>query len=111
MPNALLIDADFAHAELLMRQLGSRHLRVSFANDTEEAISALRNRMSHFDLVIINISDTTQPWLAILDRLQEVCYRSGTNSSPLFLCVSTHKRETNFQLQIEHRGARYVHER
>jgi hypothetical protein len=111
MFDALVIDADAPHAEKLIRRLGSRNLRIDLVRSTTEAISKLRYPVSPYELVIVNTSDASHPWLAILDRLQEVCRQPGSHSKPLFLCVSNRQRDPHFELEIERRGARYAYER
>ena len=110
MYRALLIDDDTPHAERLSQQLQRRCVEVELVREIRTAISILRRRAQLYELVIINASDATQPWLNILDRLQEACHCTGSYPTPLFLCVSITPREPQFELGIERKGVRYVHE-
>lgn len=109
MTGILLIDNDPVHAEGLIGRLRSRSLHIEWVRSTPEAVTTLRERPSQFDLVILDVSDPSQPWLNVLDRLQHAGRRYGW--SPLFLCVSNRQREPQFELAVERKGARYVYER
>jgi hypothetical protein len=111
MHDTLIIDADSAYAERLVRTLRLRKLRVDVVRDSTEAIVRLCHRALRYQLVIINVSDASQPWPVILGRLREACSYPGRCSRPLFLCVSRREREPEFELAIERSGARYVVER
>src|SRR5258708_434258 len=109
MPETLLIDKDPVHAERVIRRLAGRKLPVQLVQNVAQAEAELQR--SSYDLVIINVSDPGQPWVAIVEKLQQACRGSGKSWQPLILCVSTRQREPHFELEIERKGARYVFER
>jgi hypothetical protein len=111
MYDTLVIDADSAHAENLIRRLQSRKLRMELVPSSAEATQRLCYHTPGYDLVILNVSDVAQPWLRILDGLQETCRQAGGHSKPLFLCVSNRQHDPHFELEIERRGGRYAYER
>jgi hypothetical protein len=111
MYKTLLIDADSVHADRVIDRLARQELRVELVSDFARAESVLRSPASSFELVIVNVSDRAQAWIPILGNLQRACRESGRPSLPLFLCVSTRRREPLFELEIERKGARYVFER
>jgi ActR/RegA family two-component response regulator len=108
MPKVLLIDRDAVHAERVSRMLQYHALDVGTCADPQLAILLLRRTSCEYDVVIINVSDQTVPWVSMLAKLQEACFLSNGYPSPMFLCTSTVSRSPEFQLQIERRGARYV---
>lgn len=104
MYRALIIDHDLLHAERLIQELPALGLRPELVQTPAEAI--VRLLASRYDLVIINISERSRPWLSILDELHEARHEAP----PLFLCVSNHQLDPHFELAIESKGARYVFE-
>ena len=111
MRETLLIDNDPAHAERVIRGLGSRNLRIQLVADATQAELALRRPDPRYELIIINVSDPAQPWIEILGRLQQACREQDNHSQPQILCLSTRPRDSHFELEIERKGARYVFER
>ena len=109
MYETLIIDTDPVHAGKLIQELKSRRLRLKVIPNVDEATRRLRNQS--YQLVILNVSDSSQPWLQVLDRLREATRHPGGDSRPLFLCISNRPREPRFQLEVERQGARYVYER
>jgi DNA-binding NarL/FixJ family response regulator len=110
MHAVILIDGDEKHAEALADRLRARSLDVIRHVKSNTALSMLKRRGTPCDLVLINVSDSSRPWLRILRELQEACF-SFSHCHPLVLCLSTVKREPQFELQIERLGARFVYER
>jgi hypothetical protein len=86
-------------------------LEVATCADPKQAVLLLRRTSGEYDVVIVNVSDQTVPWVRLLLKLQEACFLSNGYPSPMFLCTSTLPRSPEFQLQIERKGARYVVER
>ncbi len=112
MMHLLLIDDDPKHAEDLTAALQARgNLDVQATLSSEEAIDQIRRRAHTYDLVVLNVSDASKPWPSILIRLQGACRFSGHTRGPLFICVSSVRREPQFELSLERKGARYVQER
>ena len=110
MYTAILIDDDKMHAEVLAARLRARGLDVARHEDADRALFVLTRTRRPCDLVLINVSDSSQPWLKIVGELQKACF-SFSRCNPLILCLSTVKREPQFELQVEHLGARFVYER
>jgi hypothetical protein len=111
MRQILILDPDSLHAARLIGCLKNRRLDIDLVETTSEAVSRLRVGAMPYDLVIVNVSRSSEPWLEILDKLQEASY-SGVHlgSRPSFLCVSDRKCELDFELAIERKGSRYVYE-
>jgi hypothetical protein len=108
----LLLDADRRHADTLIARLLSHNLHVDAYADPQQAIAQLRGRSSEYEVVIINVSSRSVPWLTILHKLDQACRRSVAGQArPFFLCLSTNQQQPEFVLQIERNGARYVRER
>jgi hypothetical protein len=107
----LLVDHDQIHATSLIGALSTRGLAVEFCHTVREAAMKLRAPHGEYAVVIVNISDASQPWLRLLHGLHEASFQSGTPIGALCLCVSTVKRDPLFELQIERTGARLVYER
>jgi DNA-binding NarL/FixJ family response regulator len=105
-----LIDQDEMHAEALAACLRARDLHVTHHIGANSALSMLKRQNAPCDLVLLNVSDSSQPWVRILRELQEACF-SFSRCHPLVLCMSTVKRQPLFALQIERLGARFVYER
>jgi len=110
-PRLLLIDNDQGHAERICGQLRFRAFEVDVYRDPERARTRLRRASTKYEVVIVNVSDTAMPWFKTLLKLQEACFQLGSYPSPLFLCTSSIKQSSEFELQIERMGARYVVER
>lgn len=104
----LLIDSDVQHAERLRQLLASRNLTVRLVQDVAQAELVLRSPAAECEIVVINVSDAAQPWMTILEKLNEASRASGNAPLPLFLCVSARQREPRFELELERKGARYV---
>jgi DNA-binding response OmpR family regulator len=107
----LLVDTDQQHAECVCLGLGFHHFETDLCLDPERAAVRLRRAADDYDVVILNVSNPSLPWVNILAKLQAACLESGASPAPLFLCTSTTKRLPEFELQIERLGARYVCER
>ena len=106
-----LIDNDTAHAAKLADRLRFHQLALIAHCELNDALPALQGGHFEWDIVIVNVSDPSQPWLAILRRLQEACSSHGSRHFPLFLCTSRIKRDPQFQLALERLGVRFVYER
>jgi DNA-binding NarL/FixJ family response regulator len=110
MHTLILIDSDKVHAEGLAERLRARGLNVMRQAEPKSALSMLRRASTPCDLVLINVSNSSQPWLRTLRELQESGH-SSSRSHPLVLCLSTGKKDPQFQLALERMGARFVYER
>ena len=110
MTKVLIIDDDRNRAERLERELNQRRAATIYSATVREAVRKLKSRTASIDLVILSISDRSQPWLEILHTLQEASWQPGIGDFPLFLCISRLYFVADFQLQIERMGARYVTE-
>jgi hypothetical protein len=111
-PNALLlIDPDGEHAHQIIQSLTARGLGVDFCINVRQAANRLKQIDGEYDLVIVNISDVSRPWLRLLRFLRESSIQSGVAVGPFLLCVSTAKYDALFELQIERMGGRLVYER
>lgn len=107
----VLLDFDNQHATALTERLRSHNLSVDVYVDPEAAIAQLRENDSEYEVVIINVSSRSVPWLKTLQKLDQACRRSGVRKQPLVLCVSRVQQQPELVLQIERTGARYVRER
>jgi hypothetical protein len=107
----LLVDHDHIHAARLVEGLSARNLHVELCHSANEAATKLRKSLREFAIVIVNISDVSQPWLKFLRVLREAAFQSSRSFGPFYLCVSTVKRDPHFELQIERTGARLIYER
>ena len=110
MYTALIIDEDHGHAQRIAGAVRSRHLAVGVASSPEDALRLFRSQMRGPHLVILNVSDPSQPWLSILRELRTAIEISRQELC-LFLCVSTRRTDALFELQIEKLGGRFVYER
>lgn len=110
MTSALLIDDDRLHAMHIARELNQRGLITSYTASIWEAVRRLKCREAPFDLVVLTISDRSQPWLDILHQLQQAAWQPGISESPFFLCISRLSFGAEFNLRVEQMGARYVTE-
>jgi len=108
MNRALLIDDDRVHAEHIERILNQRGLITNWTASIREAVRRLKCRAASYDLVVLAIANRAHPWLEILHELQQAAWQAGIGEFPLFLCVSRLGFGTEFQLQIERMGARFV---
>lgn len=108
--DTLLIDGDAGYAERMIRGLKSRGLRLQLVHNAAEALPILQGRSVAYGLVIIDISDISQPWLTILDQLKDAGSNGGTLRKPSFLCISNRHLDARFELEIERKGARFVHD-
>lgn len=106
-----ILDSDSEHAEILADRLRGRQLTLTTHRKLEDALQALRREHPAWDILVVNVTDASQPWLAILRRLQEACSSYSSSQTPLFLCTSKIKRHPQFQLSLERLGVRFVYER
>lgn len=112
LPNTvLLIDHDAIHSQPLIECLTTHRLGVDLCANIEQAAKKLRLIGGNYELVIVNISDVSQPWLRLLSLLRESVIESGVAVAPDVLCVSTAKYDALFELQIERMAGRLVYER
>lgn len=111
MPRVLLVDTDQRHAECVRGVLGFHGIEVDTYQDPEQAVARLRRSGNDYDVVILNVSNTSSPWVSILARLHAALHESGASPAPLLLCTSTTKQSPEFELLIERMGARYACER
>jgi DNA-binding NarL/FixJ family response regulator len=111
MPRVLVIDNDQAHSTEIADRLRALHLTVVAFRELSTGSSILHDELSACDIVVVNVSDASQPWLAILRRLLEASARHSSQPAPLFLCTSRIKRDPQFQLELERMGVRFVYER
>lgn len=107
----LLIDYDESHARRLVEYLHLHGFLVDLSVGVVDATLRLKRHSAQYEIVILNVSDSSQPWLRSLHTLDEASRNSTFGVCPLFLCVSTVRREPLFELQIEQMGARLVYER
>ncbi len=110
-PSVVLVDNDATHAATLTERLRTRQLTFATHRAPEDALRTLRREHPAWDIVVVNVSDASQPWLAILRRLMETCANHSSPQMPLFLCTSRIKRDPQFQLALERLGVRFVYER
>lgn len=111
MPSILIIDKDEAHSMEIADRLRARQLAVTTHAELGRGFQTLHSEPSAWDVVVVNVSDASQPWLAILRRLLEASSCDGSRSTPLLLCTSRIKRDPQFQLALERLGVRLVYER
>ncbi len=107
---ALLIDDDSTHAHRVIECLPAFGLGVELCSTVKQGIIKLSRREAEYELVVLNVSDASQPWLRLLQVLHEAAFQSGRAIGPLYLCVSTVRRDHLFELQVERMGARLVYE-
>jgi hypothetical protein len=113
-PGVLLLDNDAVHAGALADRLRAQRdhqLTLTTHPEPKGVLHTLRREPSAWDIVVVNVSDVSQPWLAILRRLLEASSSHSTPHTPLFLCTSRIKRDPQFQLALERLGVRFVYER
>lgn len=108
---ALLIDHDAIHRKPIIESLTSRGLGVDLYASVEQAAKSLRRIDREYELIIVNISDSSQPWLRLLRFLLESSFQSGVAVGPSLLCVSTTEYDELFEFQIEGLGGRLEYER
>jgi len=110
MNRVLLIDTDEGHARALTERLRSRNLTVERVTRVEEAVRLLRSGFL-YDLVILDVSQHRQDWLAMIRQLQHASIQSGHPFWCRILCLSRRLTPADFVLKIERIGCRYVFER
>jgi hypothetical protein len=110
-PRVAILDSDLEHAATLANRLRVRQLTLTTYRKLEDALRVLRHHCATPDIMVVDVSDTSQPWLAILRRLQERCCDHSSTHTPLFLCTSRIKKHPEFQLSLERLGVRFVCER
>jgi len=108
MNRVLLIDDDGDHAEQVGIILARRGLAVTRVAEIGEAIKRLEAGGSAWEIVVLVISDHSRPWFTVLHNLQEAAWHGALSDVQLFLCLSKQDLGTDFQLRIEHMGARYA---
>src|SRR5579872_6719250 len=108
MPSVLIIDRDQAHSMQIADRLRTRRLTVTVHRELSRGLDILHAEPSTWDIVVVNVSDVSQPWLAFLRRLLETSSGHGSLHVPLFLCTSRIKRDPQFQLSLERLGVRFV---
>jgi hypothetical protein len=106
----LFVDADESHGSDLFNTLIGRGWTVELHSTMKAAISRLKRPGFECEVVIVNVSDASQPWLRRLEMLQEAAHGCTAPVGPLILCVSGVKRDHLFELEIERRGGRLVYE-
>jgi hypothetical protein len=111
MPSVLIIDNDQAHSVKTAERLRARQLTVTTQRELSGGLQTLHREPFAWDIVVVDVSDASQLWLAILRRLLEACSSHNSPYTPLFLCTSRIKRDPQFQLAIERLGVRFVYER
>lgn len=107
----LLIDSDLSHAARLSECLRQNGLSVELSLGVSDAARRLKRADARFELLILHVSDPSQPWLRHLRTLNEASHQSGYSVGPRFLCVSRVRREPLFEFRIEQMGGRLVYER
>src|ERR1700692_714414 len=85
-PNkVLLIDHDSTHAEGLIECLAKQFsLGVELCPTIQQAVIKLSRRDTDYDLVILNVSDASRPWIRFLHALQESFTNSGRAYGPKY---------------------------
>jgi DNA-binding NtrC family response regulator len=111
MSSILIIDKDQAHSIKVADRLRGRQLIPTTHRELKDALQALYREASAWDIVLVDVSDLSLPWLAILRQLLEACSSHSSPHMPLFLCTSRTKRDPQFQLALERLGVRFVYER
>ena len=107
----LLIDYDAIHAKQIIEHLISRCHSVELFANVQAAAKRLRQNDGEYELIIVNISDGSQPWLRLLRYLLESSIHPGVAVGPSLLCVSTSEYDELFELQIEQLRGRLIYER
>jgi hypothetical protein len=107
----LLADHDGMHAQQIIQSLRARGIGVDFCVRLQHAANRLKRIGAEYEVVIVNISDISQPWLSLLRLLRESSIQSGVKIEPQLLCVSTILYDAHFELQIERMRGRLVYER
>lgn len=105
----LLVDYDPSHAWRLSECLRQNGLSVELCLRVADGSRRLKRAIAQYELVILNVSDPSHPWLRNLRTLIEASHASDRVVSG-FLCVSAVRREPLFEFQIEQMGARLVYE-
>lgn len=108
MIRVLLIDDDQGHAQRLMREMCHRGVMAIEAVTVRDGAKRLKFQSTGIDIVILVISDPSQPWLEILSRLQESCWQASIGELPVLLCVIHTRLRPELLIQVENLGARHV---
>ena len=106
----LLVDDDSGHAERLIRELHFHGLRLKHAHTAGEAALLLKHPVVEYKVVVVHVPDASQLSLEMLDRVQDASRQCNWYPRPFFLCISTRSLGAQFELKIERKGFRYVHE-
>jgi DNA-binding NarL/FixJ family response regulator len=109
MSRVLIIDKDEIHRNSLAQRLRTHQLILTASCESSSFAALVGESLT--DVVVVNVSDISRPWLEILRRLQETCSNHFSSYPPLFLCTSRIKRDPQFQLALERLGVRFVYER
>jgi PleD family two-component response regulator len=107
----LLVDHDAVHREQIIEILTSRGHRVDLYASVVQAAKCLRQIDAEYELIIVNVSDSSQQWIRLLRFLLESAIQSRVAVRPSLLCVSSTEYDELFELQIEQMGGRLEYER
>ncbi len=105
----LLIDSDRTHAEALCAGLHDLGMSVRRAHSREAGLEALRVDTDDFDLVIINITQGEDSWIAFVRILLDLI-RSRSHVPPALLCTTIIPRKTEFEIALHHLGVSLAYE-
>ena len=108
MAQALLVDNDRIHAELLLQAMRARGVATAWTASIRDAVQRLTRGSASIDLVALVVSDRLRPWCEILRDLQEAAWQQGVGEVPSFLVIMRVNFGVEFQLQVERMGARIV---
>ena len=106
----LIIDNDDNHAQRLTQRLQGRSLILETCQAVRDALRKLGQQADLYELVIINITDSSRPWERIVQDLQEAAAMSKRQQGPSYLCVSRFRKPLLIQLMLERKGARVSYE-
>jgi hypothetical protein len=109
-PSILLVDSDAIHARRFVQCLHGRGVLIEECQSPGDALNTLGRRADCYDLVVVNISDSSKPWERIIYELQEASAQSRRQEGPLFLCISCCRKPPQMQLMLERKGARVAYE-
>jgi len=107
----LLVDLDPNHCRKLSSHLEDMRLVVDTCSDPGSAMCRLRRRGEQYELVIVNVSNSTKSWGRIIQDLRIAASQSLCQYPPFFLCVSTFRQSHQMRLELEEKGARVAYER
>ncbi len=110
MIKLLLIDADLVHARELSALLAHRGIVIQHVLKCTDGAAALRQSLPQHDLVVVDLSERSHPWLTFLRKLRQALRNPTAGCGPLFLCISGLQWSVDFQILIERSGARYAFE-